>query len=74
MAIVTGFSVMGDGGDCVITGASRIISIECGVPKDALLVSGIALPEPLVSWGLVLLGFGACAFVVMYYRARSGGY
>lgn len=69
-ALVTGFRVMGDGGNCVISGAARRIFIECGVPRDALFSNGIALPEPLVSWGLVVLGAAVTYYVLAYYRAK----
>lgn len=72
-AFIIGFSAMGDGGNCVIAG-NGLFSIECGVSPSVIVETGITFPEPLVSWGLVLLGTILLVWVGMYYRTRFRGY
>ena len=72
-AYVIGFGAMGDGGNCVIAG-DGLFSIECGVGSNVIVETGIVLAEPLVSWGLVLLGTILLVWVGMHYRTRFRGY
>ena len=69
-AIVTGLGVLGDGGLCQVAGSGRLLSVTCGFESKPQVATGVFLPEPLVSWGLIILGLLLALWVVFYYWMR----